>query len=51
MKIRRKIFWSVFSWMGRKENKWWGLGVFSLGPPKIFLPKMERKLKRENDAV
>ena len=25
---------SVFGWAGRKENKCWGLGGFSLGPPK-----------------
>ena len=39
-----KLFWSVFGRMGRKENKWWGLGVSSPGPLKSFLPKMERKL-------
>ena len=46
-----KLFWSVFGWMGRKENKWWGLGVSSPGPLKSFLPKMERKLKGENWAA
>ena len=46
-KMRRKTFWSVFGWVGRKENKWWNLGVFSPGPPKSFLPKIERKLKRK----
>ena len=50
-KMRIKIFLSVFGWMGRKENKWWGLGVFSPGPPKSFLSKMERKLKVENKAA
>ena len=42
---KKKNFWSVFGWVERKENKWWGLGVFiSLGPPKCFLSKIERKL-------
>ena len=35
----------MLGWVGRKENKLWGLGVFSLGPPKSFLFKMRRKLK------
>ena len=43
-KNRRKKIWSVFGWMERKENKWWGLGVISLSPPKSFLSKMKRKL-------
>ena len=42
-----KTFLSMFGLVGRKENKWWGLGVFSLNPSKIFLSKIERKLKRE----
>ena len=46
-----KFFWSVFGWVGRKENKWWGLVVFSPDPPKSFLPKIERKLKGENKAA
>ena len=46
-KMRRKTFWSVLDWVERKENKWWDSGVFSLGLPKSFLPKMERKLKRK----
>ena len=46
-----KLFWSVFGWVGRKENKWWASGVFSLGPPKSFLSKMWRKLKRKNEAA
>ena len=46
MKI--KIFWSVFGWVRRKENKLWGPSVFSLDLPKNFLPKMKRKLKEEN---
>ena len=36
---------------GRKENNWWGLGVFSLDTQKSFFSKMERKLKGENEAV
>ena len=47
-KMGMKTFLSVFGWVERKKNKWWGLGVFFLGPPKSFLPKMEKKLKREN---
>ena len=46
-KMGRKIFLSVFGWMGRKENKWWDSSVFSPSLPKIFLSKIERKLKRE----
>ena len=36
---------------GRKENKWWGVCIFSPGPPKSFLPKMERKLKEKIEAI
>ena len=43
----KKLLWSVFGWMGRKENKWWDRGLFSPDPPKSFLFKMERKLKGE----
>ena len=46
-KMGRKTFLTVFDWVGRKDNKWWGQGVFSPGPPKSFLSKMERKLKVE----
>ena len=28
IKYEEKLFWSVFGWVGKKENKWWGLGVF-----------------------
>ena len=38
-KWEEKLFWSVFGWVGRKENKWWDAGVFSLGTPKSFFPK------------
>ena len=34
--------------MGRKENKWWDSSVFSQGPPKSFLSKIERKLREES---
>ena len=44
-KMGRKTFLSVFGWVGRKENKGWSLGVFSSGPPRSFLSKIERKLK------
>ena len=46
-----KTFLSVFGWVERKENKWWDLSVFSPIPQKGFLPKMERKLQRENGAT
>ena len=50
-KVGRKTFWSVFGWVGRNKDKWWGLGVFSPGQPKNFLPKLERNLKEENGAI
>ena len=50
-KMKMKILLSVFGWIWRKKNKWWSPGVFSPGPPKNFLPKIERKLKGENEAV
>ena len=34
----------MFDWMEKKENKWWGQGVFSPDLSKNFLLKMERKL-------
>jgi len=37
--------------VGRKENKRWSLGVFSLGPLKSFLPKMERKLRERSSWI
>ena len=43
-KWEEKLFWSVFDWVGRKKNKWWGLSVFSSSQPKCFLPKMRKKL-------
>ena len=46
-KMERKTFLSVFGWVEMKENKGWNLSVFFPGPLKSFLPKMERKLKRE----
>ena len=46
---------SIFSGclVGRKEGKkkLVGLGVFSLDPPKCFLPKIERKLGGEKLKV
>ena len=47
----RKTFWSVFGWVQRKENKWWGSSVFFPDPPKSFLPKLEKKLKGQNEAI
>ena len=38
----------------RSENegrKWWGLTIFSPGPPKLFLPKSGRKLKWKLIAI
>ena len=48
---RKTFFWSVFGWVEREENKWWGPSVFSTDIPKGFLPKMEKKLKGENMAT
>ena len=50
-KMGRKTFLSVFGWVGRKENKWWGPNDFSSDPPKNFLSKMKRKLKGENETA
>ena len=44
-KWERKLFWSMFVWVGRKGNKWLGLDIFSLNPPKSFLFRMGRKLR------
>ena len=41
---KKKTFFSVFDWIGRKENKWWDPCIFSLDLPKTFLSKMKRKL-------
>ena len=38
-KMGRKTFLSVFGWLEGKENKWWGLGVFSPSLHKVFFPK------------
>ena len=38
-KMERKTFLSVFGWVGRNENKWWDLDIFSPGPQKVFSPK------------
>ena len=35
-KIGKKIFWSVFDWVKRKETKWWSVGVFSPCPQFYF---------------
>ena len=35
-KIGKKIFWSVFDWVRRKETKWWSVGVFSPCPQFYF---------------
>ena len=45
-KMRKKTFLECIWLVGRKENKWWGPGVFSLSQPKCFLPKIKRKLSR-----
>ena len=39
-------------WLSEEEgNKWWGSSVFFPDPPKSFLPKLEKNLKGENDAI
>ena len=38
----RKTFLSVFGWVRRKENKWWGPNVFSPGPPKSSLQNEDK---------
>ena len=43
-KMGRKTFFSVFGWVGRKENKWWGPGVFFLSQPKSS-PQNKEKTK------
>ena len=50
-KWEKNLFWSVFGWVGKKENKWWGLDIFFLDQPKNFLSKMEKKLKGENKTA
>ena len=47
---KKKLF-EVFlvGWRGRKING--RPSVFSLGPPKRFFPKLERKLKKENETT
>ena len=42
-KMGMKTFLSVFGWVGRNENKWWGSGVFFLDPPKKFSPQNGEK--------
>ena len=47
-KFRREkgeiTFLELFDWEGEGKKKWWGLSVFSLGPPQYFLSKMGKKL-------
>ena len=38
------FFWSMFGWVRRMKNKWWGPSVFFLDLLKCFFPKMKRKL-------
>ena len=33
-KWEEKLFWNVFGWVGRKENKLCDLGIFPLGQSK-----------------
>ena len=49
-KWKGKLFWSVFCWVERKENKWWVFGVFSLDLPKRFLPKIEKKWEKKKQS-
>ena len=37
------IFSGGFGWEGERKKNVVGLGVFSLGPPNSFLPKMGKK--------
>ena len=46
-KIGRKTFLECVCWVGRKENKLWGPGVFSPVSPKSFFSNMERKLRKK----
>ena len=36
---------------GRGREKWWGLAIFSLGPPQFNLSKMGRKWGRKGGRV
>ena len=44
-KCEGKLFSSVFNWVRRKENNWWGPCVFSPEPTNMFTPQNgQRKL-------
>ena len=49
--MKRKTFWSVFSWVERKKKINDRVQVFSPDPPKGFLLKLKRKLKEENEVI
>ena len=41
-KMERKTFWSVFGWMGKKENKSWDPSIFFPNPQKSSLQNEEK---------
>ena len=43
-KRERKNIFGRYWLKGEEGKNWWGLGIFSLGPPKCFPPKMGKKL-------
>ena len=36
----RKEYFGLFGWGGKLERFWLGLGIFSLGLPKSYLPNL-----------
>lgn len=44
------IFCGCFGWREQRRENWWSLGVFSLGPPKCFLPNPGENW-RENQGL
>ena len=47
--IKEYFLW-VFGWREQRRENWWSLGVFSLGPPKCFLPNPGENW-RENQGL
>ena len=44
--MEMKTFLTVLGWVGSKENKFWGLCIYSLGPPKSSLQNGEKTEER-----